>query len=63
MPEPGRRAHLRDVATICPAMVALSTGLVINRCELDPGHSDRHKDGCTLWPDSAAHYPTTESPA
>lgn len=60
MPEPTRRSHLRDVATICPATLRLSTGLVINRCELDLGHDDRHKGGCTLWPDRSAHYPDPE---
>lgn len=56
---PGSRAHLRDIATICPATMRLSTGLILTRCELDQGHDGRHKDGCSLWPDSAAHYPDT----
>jgi hypothetical protein len=45
----GQRGHLRDVATICPATTTLSSGTVLNRCELDKGHPGKHKDGCTRW--------------
>lgn len=45
-----RRRHLRDAATICPAIRKLSNGLVIDRCELNAGHEGRHKDGCSHWP-------------
>ncbi|WP_405960780.1 hypothetical protein OG235_27845 [Streptomyces sp. NBC_00024] len=47
MTKPGR--HLRDASKICPAVSALSNGLVINRCERDLGHEGQHKDGCTHW--------------
>ncbi|GGN40485.1 hypothetical protein FHR83_007028 [Actinoplanes campanulatus] len=43
------RRHLRDVAAICPAQMWLSSGYVLNRCELDAGHGGKHKDGCMRW--------------
>lgn len=44
------RRHLRDATKVCPAVVALSTGVVISRCELDAPHDgERHKAGCTRW--------------
>lgn len=45
---PGRRRHLRDAATICPATLTAG-GKVLVRCELDAGHDGRHKSGCTSW--------------
>lgn len=51
--------YLRDVATICPAVSKLSSGLVINRCELDLGHKDKHKDGCTRWGNPVGAQPDT----
>lgn len=47
--KPAARRHLRDASKICPAVSALSNGLVINRCERDAGHDGQHKDGCTHW--------------
>lgn len=40
---------LRDAASICPAALTLSTGVVLVRCELDVGHDGVHKGGCTSW--------------
>lgn len=44
-----QRRHLRDAATICPASLSLTNGLVLNRCERNLGHDGKHKDGCTHW--------------
>lgn len=49
MTHAGRRRHLRDVATICPVVLKMSTGAVVARCELDAGHDGKHEDGCTSW--------------
>lgn len=43
------KRHLRDVETICPAVMELSNGHVLSRCELDKGHAGKRKDGCTRW--------------
>ncbi|MFF3620019.1 hypothetical protein [Streptomyces sp. NPDC002467] len=43
------RRHLRDAATICPAVIRMSDGRVCNRCERELGHDGKHKDGCAHW--------------
>ncbi len=48
-PMRARRRHLRDVTTICPATLKLTSGTVLARCQLDIGHDGRHQDGCTRW--------------
>lgn len=42
---PQRR--LRDAATICPDVSGW--GRLALRCELDAGHSGKHKNGCAHW--------------
>ncbi len=49
--------HLRDAAKICPAVVRLSNGLVINRCERERDHDGRHKDFCTHWGPGTSERP------
>jgi hypothetical protein len=44
-----QRRHLRDAASICPAVIRMSDGRIYNRCERDAGHDGKHKDGCTHW--------------
>lgn len=45
---PGRpRQHLRDAATICPAVNGW--GRLAIRCERDAGHDGKHKNGCSHW--------------
>jgi hypothetical protein len=52
-----RPRHLRDASKICPALMKLSNGLVISRCERDAGHDGPHKDGCAHWGNSQASWP------
>lgn len=43
---------LRDVATICLAVLRMPPGADNLVCELDAGHLDqgqKHKSGCTRW--------------
>lgn len=45
---PTTRRHLRDAATVCPAVINVP-GEGNLHCELDVGHEGKHAHECMRW--------------